>query len=106
MEKFRILTLTEYSRVMFLDYDIYPKCNLDYLFDLSDPLLPAPHNGTKKFQLKENVILSFKTEPANAGFFILKPNATDYNHVQEIIKKHEMHALTVPYPHWDEQVVS
>lgn len=101
MEKFRILNMTEYSRVLYMDSDVYPLCNMDYLFELSDPL-PAPHSDTAKFQLKENVIVSYKSEPASGGFFILKPNATDFELIQSLIIKYEMNALTLPYPHWDE----
>ena len=39
-EKFRILTMTQFDRVIFVDADIMPKCNLDYLFELSSSPLP------------------------------------------------------------------
>jgi len=34
MDKFEILNLVQINRVLFLDSDIVPFCNLDYLFDL------------------------------------------------------------------------
>lgn len=95
-EKFRILELTEYSRVLFLDGDIMPFCNLDYLFDLSEP-----GNGTAGM-LKENVVLSWKNEAANAGFFILKPDKEDFQRLINVIRTKEEKALELPFPHWDE----
>jgi hypothetical protein len=124
MEKFRILTFTEYSRVMFMDYDILPKCNLDYIFELSDPQhgndkrpetpmmgsvnATSFHNATTtrtvpSSLLMENVVLGYKSEPSNAGLFVLKPNANDYQLLLEVIRKKEEHAMTLPYPHWDEE---
>ena len=44
-EKFRILTLTQFDRVIFVDADIMPKCNLDYLFELSSLPLPSPSSS-------------------------------------------------------------
>jgi hypothetical protein len=78
MEKFRILSLTDYSRGMFLDYDIFPICNLDYIFDLTEPMNP-PH------LLNENVILGWKNEPCNAGLSVLRPNQADYKPLRGII---------------------
>jgi hypothetical protein len=103
MEKFRILTLTEYKRVMFLDYDIFPKCNLDYMFELSDPQ-DARMSRTKISQplLKANVVLGYKKEPSNAGMFILEPNLDDYQLLLKEIKRKEERALQLPYPHWDD----
>lgn len=46
MQKFRILGLVEYHKVLFLDADVIPS-NLDYLFHLSE-----------KGVIKENLILS------------------------------------------------
>jgi len=85
MEKFRILKLTEYSRVMYLDYDVMPTCNLDYMFELSDPL----PESTTSFRLKENVILAYRSEPSSGGFFLVKPNSTDYDDIQRIIHEKE-----------------
>ena len=108
MEKFRILTLIEYSRVMYLDFDVFPTCNLDYLFELSDPLPQS--SGSKSelpsFRLKENVILAWQGEPSSGGLFILKPNLTDYDHIQRIIHEKETRSLDLPYPHWDPVFVS
>ena len=104
MEKFRILQLTDYSRVMYLDYDVMPTCNLDYLFDLSDPLSELSDDSS--LRLKENVIVAYQSEPSSGGFFILKPNSTDYDHIERIIHEKETRLLNTPYPHWDPSYVS
>lgn len=105
LEKFRILKLTNYSRVMYLDYDVMPTCNLDYLFELSDPLLaPSPTNSS--FRLKENVILAYKHEPCAGGLFILKPNATDFDQIKRIIHEKEIRSFAQKFPHWDQSYVS
>ena len=103
MEKFRILQLIEYSRVLFLDSDIMPLCNLDYLFELSDPNNDGNNktNDNNTFRLKENIVMGWSKEPANAGLFMLKPNLQDYELLQQVILKKEKQALALPWPHWD-----
>lgn len=75
MDKFEILDLVQYSRVLFLDSDIMPFCNLDYLFHLSE----GPNAV-----LQENLVFAWRNEPANGGIFMLKPNHTDYLNIKEI----------------------
>jgi hypothetical protein len=95
-EKFRILQLTGYDRVLFLDGDLLPICNLDYLFALSDD------NNNSEIKLQENVVLASQTEAANAGLFMLKPNADDWVLLQDVVIRHkEEQALTLPWPHFD-----
>ena len=91
MEKFRILQLEEYSRVLYLDADVLPMCNLDYMMELSQ-------DGNL---LRENVVMAYKQEPAGGGFFVLKPNATDYKEIAGHILKTEKKYLQMEYPHWD-----
>lgn len=88
MNKFRILTLTQYRRVLFLDGDVMPIGNLDYLFELSDDNKYGPGNST----LKPNLIIAGKSEPANAGFFMLTPGEGEYEQVQDIIRTRETKA--------------
>ncbi|KAL3926586.1 MAG: hypothetical protein SGARI_005556, partial [Bacillariaceae sp.] len=95
LEKFRILQLDHYSRVMFVDNDILPKCNLDYLFELSEP------KDDDKDRLKSNVVLGYKDEPANAGLFTLQPNRSDFVRLQQIILQKEQRALRQSPNHWD-----
>jgi len=80
MDKFRILQLTDYDRVLYLDADVIPLSNLDFMFELSTgPNAP----------LEENVGLAYNEEPTNGGFFMLKPNEEDYQLVLKIIEKRE-----------------
>jgi lipopolysaccharide biosynthesis glycosyltransferase len=106
MEKFRILQLTEYARVMYLDADVLPLCNLDYLFEKSDPP-PIPSTTAAvsvpvpTAVLQPNVILAWFREPAHGGLFLLAPREGDYERVQEIITRREAEAMELPDPHWD-----
>jgi hypothetical protein len=85
MNKFRILTLTQYRRVILMDGDVMPVSNLDYLFELSDDNKYGPGNST----LKENLVVSGPWEPSNAGFFMLAPKAGEYEAITEIINKRQ-----------------
>ena len=81
LDKFQILKLTEYDRVLYMDSDIAPFCNLDYMFHMSMGQNPI---------FAPNVVLSYKHEPAQGGFFMIKPQEGDYEKVQEIID-HRIH---------------
>lgn len=94
LEKFRILNLTRYSRVLFLDSDVMPLCNLDYLMDLSDPAPGQPA------QLQPNVVLAQKGEPSHGGLFVLEPGY--YEELLQIVQRHEEECLKLPWPHFDE----
>ncbi len=78
MDKFRILEMTEYDRILYLDSDLMPLNNLDYIFEKS-----VGHNAP----LQENVVLAYTREPANGGFFMLKPDKEDYRKISKIIGK-------------------
>ena len=87
LEKFRILQYyQEYSRILFIDGDVMPHCNLDYLFKLSE----VEQGDTL---LKENIIISGKTEPSSGGFFMLTPKEGDYEQLQEIVTNQQRTAL-------------
>ena len=88
MEKFRILGLTQYDRVIYLDGDIIPLANLDFLFELS-------MDGA----LKEDVLLKTLSEPSHGGFFMLKPGTLEV--VQSIMEERERKAKTLPSPYFD-----
>eukprot|EP01083_Nonionella_stella_P287538 978791_1 len=104
MEKFRVLDLTDYSRVIFMDGDVMPLASMDYLFELSEPLVGENNNNNNEPPpvLMENLILSWAQEPAHGGFFMLKPNHDDYLHALEIIHNTEVLGLDQPWPHFDE----
>ena len=73
--KFAIFNLTEYRQVMYLDSDLMPMNNLDYLMQQAD-------HGF----LKPNIMIASNREPANGGMFIVRPNQTVYQHIQSIIR--------------------
>jgi hypothetical protein len=103
-EKFRVLQLTQYHRVLFLDGDILPLCNLDYMFALSEEQKDSGDYKNNVVRLfKENVILAEQSEAANAGFFLLTPNQDDWTKLQQVIQQKEEKALRLPWPHFDEQ---
>lgn len=54
MQKLVVLDLVEYRRVLFLDTDVMPFCNLDYVFHLSDGPNPI---------LKKNLIIALSGSP-------------------------------------------
>ena len=90
-DKFRILDLVEYDRVLYLDSDVTPRRSLDYFFDLS-----------AQGQLKENVVLRGTTEPVHGGFFMLQPQEGDHARVLQIIDETEARNKLLPFPHWNE----
>jgi hypothetical protein len=88
LAKFSILDLMEYERVLYLDADIMPLCNLDYLFELSTTGL-----------LKENMVIAWWKEPASGGCFMLTPGRGEYNKLQAIVAK--QHDTSRRWPHFD-----
>ena len=58
MQKMVVLDLVEYRRVLFLDTDVMPFCNLDYVFRLSDGKNPI---------LKKNLIIALSGSPGRFG---------------------------------------
>ena len=84
LQKFRILDMTEYRRVILMDADVMPIGNLDYMFQLSD--------GPEAI-IKENLIISGPWEPANAGFFMLEPKQGDWDRIQRIMTDQEKDSI-------------
>lgn len=98
LQKFQALRMTEYERVLVMDGDILPTTNLDLLFELSTTNV-----------LRENVIVAGAMEPANAGFFLVQPNRTDYERVMDTIRQRERQATlqsttTTSRPHYFDEV--
>ncbi len=83
LAKFRVLDMINYTRVLFMDADVLPHGNLDYLFALSEG-----SNAT----IKENLIIATGSEPANGGFFMLAPHANDSEQLQGIIRRQHSQA--------------
>ncbi|CAB9517021.1 expressed unknown protein [Seminavis robusta] len=71
-EKFRILDLVQYQRILFLDADITPRCNLDYLMELS------LRSGDDSNILQENMLLSMGNTPATGRIFMVTPRPGDF----------------------------
>jgi hypothetical protein len=92
LDKFRVLGLTEYRRVLFMDGDVMPTGNLDYLFELSD--------GPDAI-LKPNLIVTGSQAPANGGFFMLAPGEGELEEMNEIIHQREVKAQSLPHPYFD-----
>jgi hypothetical protein len=78
LSKFNIYRLTQYDRITFLDGDVIPLTNLDYMMQLSYDRV-----------LASTVTYSTIMEPANAGYFIITPNATQ---AEAIMKKLDTYA--------------
>ena len=76
-----------------MDSDVMPVCNLDYIFDLSDGRDPI---------LKENLVVAWTKEPANGGFFMLKPGKGEHHQLQSIIENQRQRDQSLPFPHFDE----
>lgn len=93
LEKFRILELVEYEKVLFLDADIMPvETQFDYLFTSTDILRP-------------NILRATRGEPANAGFFVLAPGPGKWDRLQEVIDRREIDAIRYPrYRNFDFQL--
>jgi hypothetical protein len=68
MDKFHILRLHGYKRTLFFDADVLPICNWDYYFGLMDEGFFAP-----------NLVVAYKNEPAQGGFFIFTPEIGDWD---------------------------
>ena len=104
MEKFRVLEMTEYSRVLFMDSDVMPLCNMDYMFEMSEPALVSEGETSELPLFKENVVISWKREAGHAGFFMLAPGPGKYNDLKKIIRRREEEVLNMSYPYWDPEI--
>jgi hypothetical protein len=106
--KFHILESTEYRRVLFLDADTFPLCNLDYIFRLSDSthfmrehstkIESNMHNNSRtdyveplesgrkpELRILDNLIVAWTGEPSNGGFFMLRPGPNEFQHLKGIL---------------------
>ena len=95
-DKFFILNMVEYKRVMFLDADTIPLTNLDFYFHLSDPEYKEMPTLLKPFFLYAS-----RKEPLNGGLFIVEPSKEIYDKYKETVRAQHERAKTLPYPHFD-----
>lgn len=78
LQKFRILGMTQYKHVMYLDSDIIPLVNLDFLFDWIDEGILKPYVG-----------FVGKAEPINGGSFIVSPREGAVEQINNLINEKE-----------------
>ena len=81
--KFELLKFTQYQRIMYMDADVMPLCNLDYLFDES-----------MSGRLQSNVLVAWWNEPASGGFFLLTPSKGEYEALRALIQEQERQVAT------------
>ena len=79
MDKFNILNLVQYDRVLFMDSDIMPFGNLDYIFHSSEGEEPS---------LQQNLVIAWLGAPSNGGFFMLTPNHEEFLQILKIQRDH------------------
>jgi hypothetical protein len=95
-DKFLTINMTDYKRVMFLDGDLIPLVNLDYIFHLSD----ADHTATPTL-IKPNLIMASWREPCNTGMFMVEPSVEAFAKYNDALLKHREKAKKLLYPHFD-----
>ena len=95
-DKFQTIGMVEYKRVIFLDADMYPLTNLDYLFHLSDP----DYKDVPTI-LKPNLILATWNEPCNTGLFMVEPSTEAFAKYKDTLQRQREVGKTLPYPHFD-----
>lgn len=98
-DKFRILQLVEYKRVIYLDSDILPMNSLDYLFHLSDP-----DETSTPTLLRPNLIQASSGEPANGGMFMVQPYDGAWSQVQGVISRQREEGKQLPPPHFSRSI--
>jgi hypothetical protein len=78
LEKFRILDMVEYDRIVFLDSDIIPQCNTDYLH----------WESYKADGLFSNYVgISGELAPITAAYFLVTPVKGAFKQVMDIARK-------------------
>eukprot|EP00557_Chaetoceros_sp_GSL56_P008527 CAMPEP_0176490462 /NCGR_PEP_ID=MMETSP0200_2-20121128/7883_1 /TAXON_ID=947934 /ORGANISM="Chaetoceros sp., Strain GSL56" /LENGTH=525 /DNA_ID=CAMNT_0017887769 /DNA_START=29 /DNA_END=1606 /DNA_ORIENTATION=- len=95
-DKFLTINMTDYKRVMFLDADIVPITNLDYIFHLSDPDYTQVPT-----LLKPNMITASLGEPCNTGIFMVEPSKEGFEQYEKAFRQQRERAKTLPYPYFD-----
>jgi len=104
LDKFQVLDLIEYERVLFFDSDIIPICNLDYLFEvMSSGSESEGNSNANSASMRKNLVIAWKNEPSSGGFFILTPGKGQLSELNGIIRRQAAseHART-KWPPFDE----
>jgi hypothetical protein len=76
MDKFRVLQLPQYERIMFCDSDVLLRESMDYLFELS-----------VRGVLRSNVVFATELVPATGHIFMLSPLDGDWDHILEVSQR-------------------
>jgi lipopolysaccharide biosynthesis glycosyltransferase len=95
-DKFLTINMTDYRRVIFLDGDLIPLSNMDYMFHLSDP----EHTETPTL-IKPNLITASFREPCNTGIFMVEPSVEAFAKYNDAMSKQKERAKSLPYPHFN-----
>lgn len=95
MAKFHVLTMTEYSKIIFLDGDVLPLCNLDYLMDLST-----------RGRLGDTLLHAMYEDPVNAGLFLISPQPNDDSFVRWNNTLTQQNRPPIDFRLWDGKVQS
>ena len=95
LEKFRVLEMTKYERVYFLDADLIPLCNIDYHMELSynnnrggSSSSSSSSSSSDSAVLQQYVGMQGSREPINTGSFIVTPKDGLFDNVLNIVHRH------------------
>jgi hypothetical protein len=98
MEKFRVLEMTEYDRVYFLDSDKIPLRNTDYHLELS-------YRG----YFQEYVAIAGSAAPITASAFMVTPKKGMFGKVMDIVHRHrnktENATILDPFDGWGHRIM-
>ena len=84
LEKFRVMEMAEFDRVLFMDSDVLPLCSMDYLFNES-----FDKNGT----LSDFVMVSDSVAPFAGSFFLVTPKRGEFERIINIVRQHRNRAV-------------
>jgi alpha-N-acetylglucosamine transferase len=89
--KFHIYSFVEYEKIFYLDSDILPLNNLDYMFDMMDggdqSTTSAATSTSSTSTAVKAITIGGVFQPANGGFFLIRPNMTDYRQIRRMIEQ-------------------
>jgi hypothetical protein len=75
LEKFRVMNLTDYDRILYLDSDAIPLCNLDYVFEASYSGIISPF-----------MAMAQSASPATGSIFLVKPRAGEFEKLMQLVR--------------------
>ena len=88
IQKLYVFTFVEYQRIIFLDGDIFPFCNIQYLVDLSMSLATRnDDHDNNPHSLQTNVVHAMYDDPVNAGIFAIQPEVGVWEELYDMFLK-------------------